>query len=60
MEKLQVLTDEGWELVICYVGKRIETTKDRAHALPRKCPELAHAILEEFERGFPDLRFRLA
>lgn len=59
MQKLQVLTDQGWAFVLCFVGKRIEITADRAQALPRNCPELANSILSEFEKDFPDKQFRL-
>ncbi|QJI40513.1 hypothetical protein HKK52_06140 [Pseudomonas sp. ADAK2] len=60
MEKLQVQTDKGWAFVFCFIGKKLETTDNRDHALPRKCPELAGRILEEFERDFPERKFRLA
>ena len=59
MQKLQVLTDQGWAFVLCFVGKRIETTTDRAKALPRNCPDLADRTLAEFEKDFPDQQFRL-
>ncbi|WP_122365849.1 hypothetical protein [Pseudomonas syringae group genomosp. 3] len=60
MQKLQVLTAHGWAFVLCFVGKRIETTDDRAKALPRNCPDLADSILAEFEEDFPDQQFRLS
>ncbi len=59
MRKLQVLTAQGWAFVLCFVGKSIETTADRAKALPRNCPELADRIVAEFEKDFPDQKFRL-
>ncbi|SEQ26855.1 hypothetical protein SAMN03159444_01375 [Pseudomonas sp. NFACC02] len=60
MEKLQVLTERGWELVVGYVGQHIETTPNRVDALPRKHPDIAHRILEEFQKDFPNREFRLA
>ncbi|MDY7559919.1 hypothetical protein QN366_05045 [Pseudomonas sp. CCC3.2] len=59
MQKLQVMTDDGWTYVACMIGKRIETTSEPKHGLPRNCPELAHGILSEFEKDFPDREFRL-
>ncbi|WP_330565838.1 hypothetical protein [Pseudomonas yamanorum] len=61
MEKLQVMTQGGWAYVLCAIGKRkVEITEDRRHGLPRNCPDLASQILREFEKDFPDKKFRLA
>ena len=59
MKKLQVKTDNGWELVFCQNSGRIVTTKDRSKALPAKA-YWAEADLAWFRANFANDEFRLA